>query len=172
MHPQTMHKILPFIWGLSKHFCHICHGSVEIGKDGTHGADYNRSVRGEMNEWRSNLLILDLAGLGNPSMLWMLAAMLARLFSLNTHIHQIFFLLKIFTSHQRRQKLFTIGCTYLTSFKKGNEIKVRLQKKLQHYFGIPPLLGDPRSTCFEGWICEKKKLVGCFLGRFKGYFLG
>ena len=171
MHPQTMHKILPFIWGLSKHFCHICHGSVEIGKE----ADYNCSVRGEMNEWRSNLLILDLAGLGNPSMLWMLAAMLARLFSLNTHIHQIFFLLKIFTSHQRRQKLFTIWCTYLTSFKKGNEIKVRLQKNydiISESPPPPPLLGTPRSTCFEGWICEKKTLVGCFLGRFKGYFLG
>ena len=41
-----------------------------------------------MNEY-FHLLILDLAGLGKPSMLWMLAAMLAKLFSLNTHIHPV-----------------------------------------------------------------------------------
>ena len=47
----------------------------------------------------SNLLILDLAGLGNPSMLWMLA-MLARLFSLENKNF------KIFTSCHFRQSIF------------------------------------------------------------------
>ena len=84
----------------------------------------------------TNLLIRDLAGLGNPSMLWMLA-MLARLFSLhdkNSLIFKILFMLVKLFSLENEQRLKDTSLQKQSSLPSGEwGVKIIMIKGSLHF---------------------------------------